>query len=309
MFRVLPLVFAIAVGLRAYAQVEVELKTVQDRFLPSEGIDLAVRVGNLTGSPLKLGSWPGWLSVAVERGDGSVVRKLGELPESGDFSLEQSTVGTLHYDLAPLFEIDRAGVYKVVATVTPTPGGRSYYSGPLTFEVINGTRLEERTFGFVKPDGETEQRKYILQQANYLKQVKLYLRVTDEAETHTYGVIALGGVVAFNRPEFLIDRQSRFHILHQYAASDYHYYTIDPNGKMVLRQSYRMNSRRPQLRVNDAGEVAVIGGMRRLDKLDVPAPTDAEWAAARAADAAADAAAMAAQAAAATNAPSKKKKK
>jgi hypothetical protein len=40
-----------------------------------------------------------------------------------------------------------------------------------------------------------------LQQANYLKQVRLYARVTDAEGVKSFGVMALGPMVSFGRPE------------------------------------------------------------------------------------------------------------
>ncbi len=298
----------VLLAMAARAQVEVELKCSQKRFLPSESIPLSIRIGNLTGAPLQLGTWPGWLNFSVERMPAGVVKRIGDVSDSGAFTLEQSTVGTIKYDLAPIFEIDQMGIYRVTATVTPIEGGQSYTSAQWSFEVINGTRIEDRTFGFTQEDGTVEQRKYILQQANYLKQVQLYLRVTDPTESRTYKVVALGGVVSFKRPEFLIDRKSRFHILHQFSATEYHYHVIDADGLVVSREIRQSTDKRPQLRVNDEGLVAVIGGVRRLDKSDIPPPTEADWKAARDAEIAAAMAVARAVEASATNATSKPKK-
>jgi hypothetical protein len=290
------------------AQVEVELRCPQKRFLPSESIPLSVRISNLTGAPLTLGQWPGWLNFSVEKVPSGVAKRIGDVSDSGSFTLEQSTVGTIKYDLSPIFEIDQMGTYRVTATVTPVDGGPSFTSAQWSFEVINGTRIEDRTFGFTQEDGSVEQRKYILQQANYLKQVQIYLRVTDSTESRTYKVVGLGGVVSFKRPEFLIDRKSQFHILHQYSATEYRYHVIDPDGVIVSREVRQSSDRRPQLRVNDEGVVAVIGGVRRLDKSDIPPPTEADWKAARDAEIAAAMAVARATEASATNAPSKSKK-
>ncbi len=296
-------------GFTLRAQVEVEIRCAQKRFLPSESIPLSVRIGNLTGMPLKLGTWPGWLSFSVEQMPAGVVKKIGDISESGEFTLEQSTVGTIKYDLSSVFEIDQMGNYRVTATVTPLEGGESFTSAPFPIEVVNGTRIEDRTFGYTLPDGTIEQRKYILQQANYLKQLQLYLRVTDRSESHTYKVISLGGLVSFKRPEFLVDKQSRFHILHQYSATESRYHVIDPDGTVITKEIRVGGDRRPQLRVNDEGLVAVIGGVRRLDKSDVPPPTEAEWKAARDAEIATAMAVARAAEASATNAPKSKKSK
>ena len=308
MLRLLPLLFCASLLVTAHAQIDVKLSTTQEQFLPAEQLEVAVKVSNFTGAPLTLGAHPQWIVFTVQRADGGVVNKLTEVPESGEFTLQQATSGTLRFDLAPQFALDRPDRYRVTATVTPKPGGDTYASAPLAFDIITGVRLnQDRTIGFTKTDGSVEQRKYILQQANFLKHLRLYVRVTDATEAHTFKVASLGSIVTFNPPQWVVDRQSRFHVLHQFSAEDYRYDSFDPDGNQLARQTWRMNSRRPQLRVNDDGEVAVVGGARRLDRTDIPASTDAELAAARQALRPA-APADAKETTATTNAPPKEKR-
>ena len=284
MIRPLPLLSALLLLPAAQAQISVKLTTAQEQFLPAEELPVAVKISNFTGGPLRLGADPGWISFTVERVGGGVVNKLAEVPDSGEFTLQQATAGTIRFDLAPLFALDRGGSYRATATVTPATNGPSYTSVPLSFDIVTGVRLnEDRTFGFQRPDGTVEQRKYILQQANFLKHLRLYLRITDPTEAHTFKVINLGGVVTFNPPQWVLDRQSHLHVLHQFGATECLYHHFDPDGNLIARQQWVVASRRPQLRVNEAGEVAVVGGARRFDRADVPPATAAELAAAQAA--------------------------
>lgn len=306
----LPLLFCASLLTAARAQIDVKLSTAQQHFLPAEQLEVAVKISNFTGGPLQLGAHPQWIAFTVQRGDGGVVNKLAEIPESGEFTLQQATSGTLRFDLAPQFALDRTDRYRVTATVTPELGGETFASAPLAFDIITGVRLnQDQPIGFTKADGTVEHRKYILQQANFLKHLRLYLRVTDATEARSYKVASLGGVVNFNPPQWVIDRQSRFHVLHQFASDEYRYHAFDPDGNQLLGQTWRISPRRPQLRVNDDGEVAVIGGARRLDRSDVPAPTDAELAAARQALRPAVAATAPPPPTATTNAPPKEKKR
>jgi hypothetical protein len=263
------------------AQINVKLSTAQEQFLPAEELEVAVKISNFTGGPLRLGTHRQWISFTIERSGGGVVNKLGDIPDAGEFTLQQSTGGTIRFDLAPLFALESSGSYRATATVTPAINGPSYVSEPLSFDIISGTRInEDRPFGFTRADGTVEQRKYILQQANFLKHLRLYLRITDPSEGHTFKVISLGSLVTFNPPQFVLDRQSHLHVLHQFGATEHLYHHFDPDGHIIARQTWVETSRRPKLRVNESGEAAVIGGARRYDRTDVPAPTEAELAAA-----------------------------
>lgn len=283
MNRSLSVVVALLLLPPACAQINVKLSVSQEQFLPAEELELAVKVSNFTGAPLHLGANPQWLAFTVEHTDGGgVVTKLADVPDSGEFTLQQATGGTLRYDLAPLFALDRRGSYRVSATVTPVNGGPSYASPPLNFDIVNGITLNEnQAFGFTKPDGTVEQRKYMLQQANFLKHLRLYLRLTDATEGHTFRVISLGNLVTFTPPRWVLDRRSHLHVLHQFGATECLYHHFDPDGTLLARQTWLVTTRHPQLQVNADGEASVVGGTRRLERTDVPPPTEADLAAAR----------------------------
>ncbi len=274
------LIVAALVGwivLPAGAQVDVRISTTQEQFLPAESLEVAVKIGNFTGAPLKLGTHPHWIAFTVERSDGGVVNKVSEPADVGEFTLQQSTTGTLRFDIAPQFALQQPGTYRITATLTPIDGRETFASAPLLVEIINGVRLnEDRTFGFQKPDGSMEYRKFILQQANFLKHLRLYLRVTDANESQTLKVLQLGPMVTFEPPRWVMDRQSHLHVLHQLGPDNFRYHDIDPDGEIRVRQTWRFSGRRPELRVNESGQIAVVGGVRRPDRSDLPVATAPE---------------------------------
>ncbi len=263
---------AVLSGWFAQAQIEVRLSVAQEFFLPGEELDVAVKVANFTGGPLTLGEQPDWLSFTVERADSGVVNRLSEVEESGSFVLQHSTVGTLHFNLMPHYALDQPGVYRVVAQATLPKSPEVFTSEPLRFEIVRGVRLNtDRELGVTLPDGTTTRRKYILQQVNYLRKVQLYLRITDAAESLNVKVVRLGPLVTFDPPKWVVDRKSQFHVLHRIDASTSAYHTFQPDGAQVCREFYRFTKSTPELRVNDEGEVAVIGGIRRPTASDIPA--------------------------------------
>ncbi len=128
MFRPLATIAGLCLITTVNAQINVKLSTAQEQFLPGEELQLAVKVSNFTGAPLRLGTHPQWIAFTIERSEGGVVNKLSEVPDTGEFSLEQATGGTMRFDVAPLFALDRAGSYRVTAVVTPINDGPSYVS-------------------------------------------------------------------------------------------------------------------------------------------------------------------------------------
>src|SRR5512137_2733831 len=82
----------------AFGQVTVEVVLDQQQFLPGESLPIAVRITNLSGQTLKLGSDDEWLSVAIQGRAGSLVHQTGDLPVRGEFTLENSQRATRRLD-------------------------------------------------------------------------------------------------------------------------------------------------------------------------------------------------------------------
>ncbi|HRI16524.1 MAG TPA: hypothetical protein PLX89_26320 [Verrucomicrobiota bacterium] len=269
----LVLVFVLAWNVRA--QVDLDLILDRQFFLPAEDIEVGVRIANFTGEPLTLGEDEGWLQFSVQEVKGRIAGKLAEPQESGAFTLEPATRGTLRFNLTPLFAMDDPGVYQVSATIR-LPTGEQVGSAPQTLDIVSGVKLNEpREVGVKLPDGTVERRKYILQRVSFTKRVQLYLRVTDASEGKTYKVMALGPMVSFDRPEWLVDRASRFHVFHRADSNNYLYHVFAGDGTLTLRQTWLAgDSGLPELRVNDEGEVRVFGAVRRVSSGDVPRPPE-----------------------------------
>src|SRR5581483_6742369 len=179
-------------------------------------------------------------------------------------------------DLAPYFLISQQGTYQIVATVRIKGWNRELTSPPKSFDIIQGAKLWEQEVGVPKPPGATnsepEIRRYILQQANYLRgQIRLYLRITDP-----YGkpirVFAVGPMISFGRPEHQVDRFSNLHVLYQDGPSSYNYTMCNVDGEVTARRTYDYIDSRPRLRADPDGNITVVGGSRRITPEDVPRP-------------------------------------
>lgn len=264
----------------ASAQVTVEVLLDQDQYLPGEALVAKVRITNRSGRTLVLGKEPDWLTFSIESHESWVVPKLSEAPVVGEFSLESSEMGTKKVDLAPHFSLGQPGRYSIIATVRIKEWDREITSPPKNFYLIQGARLWEQDFGVPEPAGAgnttPEVRKYILQQANYVKgQLRLYLRVTDAGGSKNIRVLPVGPMLSISRPQPLVDKASHLHVLYQNGARTYSYTEVNPEGEVVARQTYDYVTSRPRLREGDEGKVSVVGGVRRVTPKDVPAPPPA----------------------------------
>jgi hypothetical protein len=252
-----------------WGQVAVEVVLDQEQFLPGEALPVAVRVSNRSGQKLSFGAEADWLTFAIESRDGLVVPKMGEAPVIGSFDLESAERGTKHVDIAPFFSITQPGRYAITATVRIKEWGQTVTSRPKNFNVMEGAKLWEQEFGVPTPLGGTntipEVRKYVLQQANYLKgKLRLYLRLTDATGTKTFRVVPIGLILSFSRPEPRIDKFSNLHLLYQNWAHSFSYTVFTPDGEIVDRQAYDYTDTRPRLQVDDEGRISVAGGVRRV---------------------------------------------
>jgi hypothetical protein len=262
---------------RLAAQVSVEVALDQEQILPGEALIVGVRITNFSGQTLRFGADNDWVHFTIEGRDGYVVAMTGEVPVTGEFEVESSTVATKRVDLAPYFTITRPGRYLVTALVKLKDWDKQLANKPKGFDVIAGTKLWEQDFGVPVPAGEStapDVRRYALQQAIHLKQMKLYARVTDQAESRVFACFPLGPMVSFSKPECQIDKSSNLHVLYQTGARAFNYSVVNPDGKLTLRRTHEYSETRPVLRADREGRIVVAGGVRRPSRDDFPPLSD-----------------------------------
>src|SRR2546430_8145805 len=258
------------------AQVSVDLALDQDQFLPGESLEVGVRITNFSGQTLRLGKDTDWRRFTIEGRDSYIVRVSDDVPVQGECDVESSTVSTRRVDVAAYFALARPGRYLVTATVKLKQWDKQLVSKPKAFDIIAGTKLWEQDFGVPNAAGQPpEVRKYALQQAIHLKQMKLYTRVTDQSESRVFRAFPIGPMISFSKPECQIDKSSNLHVLYQTGARSFNYSVINPDGRLLVRQNYEYTDTRPALRADRAGQIFIGGGARRISADDLPPSTDA----------------------------------
>ncbi len=254
--------------LPARAQVKVEVSLDQDQFLPGESIVATARISNRSGQTLRLGTEADWLSFTIETGEGVLIPSIDEVPVKGAFALESSSRGSKRVEISPHFNLTQAGHYKLIATVKLKEWGEELSSQPFNFNVMEGTRLWEQDFGLpVKDKGSEsppETRRYILQQANYLKnKLRRYLRVTDTTGAKVFKAVPIGTMLSFSHPEPQVDQNSNLHLLYQSWAHSFTYNVYNPDGELIKREYYDFGGDRPHFNRDRNGNVTVTGGSLR----------------------------------------------
>jgi hypothetical protein len=256
----------------ASAQVDVEVTLDQEQFLSGESLPVAVKITNRSGQPLHLGAEANWLTFSIESADGFVVIKNSEVPVTGEFDLASSQRAIKRADLAPYFVMSKPGRYHIIATLRIKDWSVEVSSPAKQFDVIAGAKLWEQQFGVpAATNTAPEVRKYVLEQANYLRsQLRLYMQLSDAAESRIYKVSALGPMVSFGQPEAQVDQFGNLHVLWQSGAQAFDYSVVNPIGEIARQEIYDYFTTRPRLGVNDTGEVVVVGGVRRMKPVELP---------------------------------------
>lgn len=261
-----------------WGQVKVSIILEQQQFLPGEAIPVKVRVVNHSGQTLEFGADQSWLHLSVQTDDSFIVSRTGEVPVTGPFVLPPSKMATKEVDIEPYFTVTRPGRYSVVATVLIKEWDQTLTSEPQPFDLMAGTKLWSQLFGLpdsAQADGSPEVRKYLLQQANNVRsQIRLYARITDASEEHTFGVVPIGPMVSFSRPKALVDKESNLHVLYQSGPRSSIYCKLDPDGDVLIHEKREYGGSRPRLSVADDGTVSVIGGVRPLQPSESSPPLE-----------------------------------
>jgi len=214
---------------------------------------------------VQLGKTNDWLTFAAESRDGYLVSRLRDPSVPGAFSLESATVATRRVDLGSCFDFDHTGRYLIAATIKVPEWEQEISSRPVMVEVVRGLRIWQQEFGVPAKQGAPEMRKYVLQQARFIKDLTLYVRVTDLEENRTFQVYPVGTLVSFSHPEAQVDRESKLHLLFQNGARTFLYSIINPDGTLRLQQVYDYaGGPSVRLKVREEGDIFVSGGTRRL---------------------------------------------
>lgn len=265
------------VAASARAQIGIDLRMEQTHFLPTEPIEVSVRITNHTGQTLTLGESADWLTFNLETPEGRVLPKLQDPEVLGKFSLESSKVAIRRVNIAPCFPLEAAGRYLVVASVNVKEWNLHQTSAPRPINIIEGTRLWQQEVGVPQSTGQLEVRRYVLQQANYIQsQIRLYLRITDVTGGKTFKVVPIGKLLSFSRPEGQVDAESNLHVLYQNGPHSFSYTKYNPNGELLIRQTYDYGTTRPRLQAGRDSRITVQGGSRWVRAIDIPTPTPEE---------------------------------
>lgn len=274
--RLYAAVFCLLMAVSASAQLRVEVSFEQETYLPKETMNAVVRIYNSSGQTLVLGTNADWLTFSIENSNGSIVEQKKQPDIMGEFTLPSANRARKYVDLAEAFDLSKMGRYYVTATVHIPQWNQSFTcSKHAVVGISTGVKLWEAAFGLpdANPDGRPEIRKFQLVQANHLKELTLFVRITDQSESYTYNIFPLGILMGLSRPEPQLDRWSNLHVLCQNGAHSFRYTVIMPDGMILTRQTWDIEQdSRPTMVVAEEGRIKLVGGARRVSASDLPPP-------------------------------------
>jgi len=99
----------------------------------------------------------------------------------------------------------------------------------------------------------------------------MYVMVTDRSESRVFKVAAIGPMVSFSQPEEELDQSSNLHLIYQSGAKTFTYSVVNPDGEITRQEIYDYLDARPRLGMNQAGDIVVNGGVRRIKPGELPA--------------------------------------
>ncbi len=257
--------------------VTAELKLDQDEYLPDEDMQLKVRVINRSGQEITLGADNSWLVLDVSQENNAPCARLGgDMPVQGEFSLQSGEAGTRTVNPTPYYDFRQLGRYRITATIRIPQWQQQITCKPVSFTVGYGVpllNLSNLQFGVPPAPGATntlpEVRSYSLIKVSFLKEMKLYFRLTDN-RGKVLRVFPIARMMSFSQPEAQLDRFNNLHELHQTGARVFNYCIINPEGHLLQRQTYSYAGSRPVLAMTEDGRVVVGGGARVASADDFP---------------------------------------
>jgi hypothetical protein len=95
--------------------------------------------------------------------------------------------------------------------------------------------------------------------------------VSDPSEATVYKVISVGPIVSFANPRAQLDSKNNLHLLYEDGARSFSYTVTNPDGEMLVRQTYFYSDNAPRLTLDDSGKIVIVGGVRRVSSTDLPA--------------------------------------
>ncbi|MDB6053700.1 MAG: hypothetical protein JWN25_1223 [Verrucomicrobiales bacterium] len=263
----------------------------QESYISGEDVSVTVNIVNQSGRELAFdGDASKWLSFKVDTREQYFVRETGMVPVMKPLVIPNGTIGRITVNLANLYNLEKSAGYEVKGVIAFKNWDKTVSTPTAPFKVFKGINLKALEFGYSPTPNEAPSTfKYVLQSSDSMESVsadsrgeasrtpvrnnkRLYVRIVD-ANNGTLSVFPICPLLDVSKPESMLDSKNSLHVFVQTGATSFTYTSVNPAGKVTLRQTHEYDESRtirPKLRLTNTGNVIVYGGNRRLSSTDYP---------------------------------------
>ncbi|NMA44036.1 MAG: hypothetical protein GX946_11745 [Oligosphaeraceae bacterium] len=243
--RICFMVTLLLLGLKSGAQVTMQLKAENARYLRYEIINLRLIINNSSGNTLifsdQEGAGGGRLFFAVNEHSGKVARAIdAQANPIADLILAPGESRELQISINMLHDMQKEGVYSITAYLNHSRLPRTHLSNTINVEVIEGSRILERSVGLPSQSSSDiiKSMRLILLLFPDVNEKLYCLRAEDDE--HIYAVHRLGPYIAGTTPQMDIDGSSSVHVLIQVRPRLYSYliYSFVGSNLQLRQQRY-----------------------------------------------------------------------
>ena len=181
-------------------------------------------------------------------------------------------IETVIVPLSKMYDISTDGKYSVKATVEHAQLPNSYESNTIDFKVTPGVKVWDAIVG-VPTLGDLDDGKKIEKRTYEIRSFfdgadNVYCLIVQD-QNYIYGVARIGFDIGNLRPQCMVDRFSKLHILIQSSPTVFSYYVYDTDCNLEEKETYRKDKTTPCLVENPAtGRIFVAGGVKAREGID-----------------------------------------
>ncbi len=259
-----------------YAQMGITLESNRQNYLQYEGIFVRLKIRNFSGYPLAFGKNPklsGKISFRIFSQDDELIGLKGKTqPTLIGNVIASNATKTITIPLSSYYRIVHPGRYRVKAIVGHSQLADSYESNTISFKVVKGILVWQRTVGIPNLTGRVlrgkiKHRTYRIMSMYDGSNKVFYLVIQDDKKV--YSVKRLAYEMSHAKPKCEIDSLSRLHILLQITPKVFIYFVFDINGTLEERNNYLKAKTSPILvRNKEDGSIMIVGGTRARRDVD-----------------------------------------
>ncbi len=263
-------------SLESFSQIGIQLSSDRKIYLQYEPIFIKVQMRNYSGKTLVFGEtddMQGSISFHVENPKKNIAEQrkktynplLGVILPSGG---AEQVIVPIHR----LYHMSDLGVYNVRATIKHRSLPSSYESNQVSFNVVSGKVVWEKTVGvpdFYSKEGEPRLPERSVKILSFYDGNGNIYALQIEDSDKIYGVARIGKDIGGKGPECEIDGLSRLHILVPVSPALFAYFCYDINCEVDDREAFLKTSSTPTLVLDPKeGTVIVAGGKKAVKDLD-----------------------------------------